>query len=138
MATIVQEAVIEVGAPECWDALLDFGALHRRLAPGFVLDVQMLGPREREVTFFSGAIAREYLVGVDDEHMRLAYAVTESPLRASRQNASAQVIPDGPARCRFVWITDVLPDELAGRIGPLMEGGMQAIKRALEAAATAS
>jgi hypothetical protein len=138
MATIVKEAVIEVGAPECWDALRDFGALHRRLAPGFVLDVQMLGPRERQVTFFSGAIAREYLVGVDDERMRLAYAVTESPLRASRQNASAQVIPEGPARCRFVWITDVLPDELAGHIGELMDGGMRTMKRALEAAATAS
>lgn len=41
-------------------------------------------------------------------------------------------------RCRFVWITDVLPDELAERLGELMDGGMRAMKRALEAAATGS
>jgi hypothetical protein len=136
MASIVKEAVIEVGAPECWGALRDFGALHQRLAPGFVTDVQMVGPRDREVTFFTGAVAREYLIGTDDEHMRLAYSVTESPLGASHQSASAQVISEGGSRCRFVWITDVVPDELAERIGELMDGGMRAMKQALEAAAT--
>jgi len=67
MASIVREVVVEGGAAGCWDAVRDFASLHERLAPGFITDVQMVSPREREITFFSGAVAREYLVGIDDD-----------------------------------------------------------------------
>ena len=111
-------------------------ALHQRLAPGFISDVQMVSPREREITFFSGAVAREYLVGIDDDRRRLAYTVVESPMGSTHHNASVEVHPDGEARCRFVWITDVLPDELAERTGELMDRGIAVIKETLEAATT--
>jgi len=136
MATVVREIGIDVAAGTCWDAVRDFGALGERLAPGFVTDVQMVGARERQVTFFTGSVAREYLVGSDDAMMRLAYAVTESPLGSSHMNAAVQVIADGDARCRFVWITDVLPDELADRVAALMDRGLDAIKTTLQTAAT--
>jgi hypothetical protein len=134
MATVVREIGIDVAAGTCWDAVRDFGALRERLAPGFVTDVQMVGTRERQVTFFTGSVAREYLVGSDDAMMRLAYAVTESPLGSSHMNAAVQVIADGDTRCRFVWITDVLPDELADRVAALMDRGLDAIKTTLESA----
>jgi hypothetical protein len=35
---------------------------------------------------------------------------------------------------RFVWIADLLPNELATRIAPLMEQGMRSIKETLESA----
>ena len=134
MASIVREVAVEAGAAECWDAVRDFAALHERLAPGFITDVQMLSPREREITFFSGAVAKEYLLGIDDDRRRLAYTVVESPMGSTHHNASVEVHPDGDTRCRFVWITDVLPDELAERTGTLMDRGIAIIKETLEAA----
>lgn len=136
MASIVREVGVEAGAAPCWDAVRDFPALRQRLAPGFITDVQMVSPREREITFFSGAVAREYLVGIDDDRRRLAYTVVASPMGSTHHNASVEVHPDGEARCRFVWITDVLPDELAERTGELMDRGIAVIKETLESATT--
>lgn len=134
MASIVKQVIVGAPAPACWDALRDFGALHRRLAAGFVTGVKMVGERDREVTFFTGAVARERLVGIDEELMRLAYAVVDSPLGSTHNNASAQIIPVDTDTCWFVWITDVLPDDLSGRIAELMDAGLKAIKKTLESA----
>jgi hypothetical protein len=135
MATVRREARIEAPDGQCWDALRDFGALHKRLARGFVTDTTMVGPRERQVTFFTGAVATEVLVGVDEDLMRLAYAVVQGPMGSTHYNASAQIVPDGAGRCRFVWIIDVLPDELSEAIAGAMDAGMRAMKTTLEAAA---
>ena len=54
MASIMREITVNAEAAQCWDAVRDFGALHQRLAPGFIIDVKMIGAREREVTFFGG------------------------------------------------------------------------------------
>jgi hypothetical protein len=54
--------------------------------------------------------------------------------RISHHNASAEIIADGKDRCRFVWTTDVLPDELAPYIDLQMSEGAKAMKAALEGA----
>ena len=36
----------------------------------------------------------------------------------------------------MVWIADFLPDEAAGTIGPMMEAGMAAMKKAMESEAS--
>jgi hypothetical protein len=131
MASIIREALIAAPARRCWDAVRAFDALHERLAPGFVTAVSMIRERDRQVTFFTGNVATERLIGIDDDAMRLAYTVIDGPLHAEHYNASAQVIPDGAEKCRFVWIIDVLPDELAGRVAQLMDAGLQAISAAL-------
>lgn len=127
MASIIRAAIIEAPAAKVWDALRDFGALHERLAPGFVTDSEMVSERDRRVTFFTGAVAVERLVGVDEERMRLAYCLVEGPLGAEHYNASVQIMPLGAAQCRFVWIVDVLPDGLAERVGGLMDAGLKAM-----------
>ncbi|HWO03250.1 MAG TPA: SRPBCC family protein, partial [Methylomirabilota bacterium] len=38
MASIRQEIHVEAGAEQVWDAIADVGAVHTRLAPGFVID----------------------------------------------------------------------------------------------------
>ena len=50
----------------------------------------------------------------------------------THHNASAQVLSDGPAGTRFVWIADLLPHELAPRIAAMIEEGLAVIKRTLE------
>jgi hypothetical protein len=105
--------------------------LHERLVPGFVVAARLDGD-SRVITFFNGAVAREVLVGVHDEARRLAYSVVESPLGTTHHNASAQVFADGTRTCRFVWTTDVLPDEAGAQIDELMERGIGVIKRTME------
>jgi hypothetical protein len=135
VASVVKEIVVEADAELCWDAVRDFGGLHRRLVPGFVTDLQMVGDRQRRITFLTGAVATEYLVGRDEGRRRLAYTVTESPMGSSHHNASVEVVPTGDGRCRFIWTTDVLPDELAERTGELMDAGIRVIKQTLEGVA---
>jgi hypothetical protein len=131
MASIIREIEIDAPADHCWDALADFGAVHERIAPGFLVDARMEDATTRTVTFFTGAVARERLVGLDHEHRRLAYSVVESSLGATHHNASAQVVPIDARRSRFVWTTDVLPDALADVIAMLMDQGILVIKRTL-------
>jgi hypothetical protein len=139
MATIIKEALVDASPDDAWDALRDFGAVHERLVPGFVVDCRLDGDDARIVTFFTGGVAREVLVGVDDAARRLAYSVVEGPLDSTHHNASAQVFAagDGGTRTRFVWITDVLPDAVAAVTDQLMERGIGVIKQTLEAATTA-
>jgi len=132
MASLVREAVIEAPAARCWDAIRDFGALPERLARGFVTHLTMTGDRERTITFFTGAVATELLIGLDEPSMRLAYTVTDGPLNAAHYNAAVQVIAVETGSCRLVWAIDVLPDELGPRVGELMDVGLTAIKATLE------
>jgi carbon monoxide dehydrogenase subunit G len=134
MASIIRETVIDADPADVWTAVADFGAVHERLVPGFVVESVLDGPGTRVVTFFNGVVAREMLVGTDDDARRLAYSVVDGPLAATHHNASAQVVPDG-GRSRFVWITDVLPDELGAAIAEMMDRGIRVIKQTLERAA---
>jgi carbon monoxide dehydrogenase subunit G len=132
MASIIREVEIDARPEEVWAALRDFGALHERLVPGFVVDCRLDGDDTRIVRFFNGAVAREVLIGIDDTQRRLAYSVVESPLGFAHNSASAQVFAEGAERCRFVWITDLLPDGLGIRTAELMEHGVAIVKKTLE------
>ena len=48
-------------------------------------------------------------------------------------NASIQVFARNGGS-RVVWLTDFLPDEAAKVVGPMMEQGLAAMKRALDGA----
>lgn len=132
MASIIRQTYIDAPAGDVWDAVRDFGAVDRRLVPGFVIESRLDGDTTRVVTFFNGGVAREVLVGIDDDARRLAYSVTEGPLGATHHNSSAQIFDVGDDGCRFVWITDVLPDALTASVGDLMDRGIAVIKQTLE------
>ena len=110
MASIHKDIPIDAHPADVWAAVRDFGALHRRLVPGFVLDARLDGDA-RIVTFANGTVARELLVDCDDARRRLVYAVISE--RVKQHSASVQVIADGDARSRLIWIVDVLPNEIA-------------------------
>jgi hypothetical protein len=110
MASIHNDISLDASAADVWDAVRDFGALHRRLVPGFVTACDLDG-EARIVSFANGSVAREVLVDSDDARRRLVYAIRNE--RLQHYSASAQVIADGEARCRLVWIIDMLPNELA-------------------------
>jgi len=130
MASIREEISIRAPADRVWDALRDVGALHTRLVPGFVVDTQ-LEPGARIVTFGNGRVARERIVDVNDRERRVVWAVVGEPFE--HHNASAQVFPEPSGGCRFVWIADLLPHELASSVGGMMKQGLRVIQQTFEA-----
>jgi hypothetical protein len=129
MASIRKEILIEARPDGVWDAIRDVGAIHTRLAPGFVTDTR-LEDGARTVTFGNGMVARELIVDIDDAARRLVWAVVGG--RLTHHNGSLQVFAEGAHNCRVVWIADLLPNDLAGAVGGMMEQGMAAMKRNLE------
>src|SRR5262245_44505988 len=104
MATIQKEIVTQAAPEAVWDAVKDFQAVHRRLVPGFVRDVQP-EPGARVVTFANGTVARELLVACDDAARRLVYSARSE--RLTHHNAAVAVLPEPGGRTRLVWTTDV-------------------------------
>jgi activator of HSP90 ATPase len=132
MASIRVERLINAPADEIWDALRDWGAIHQRLAPGFVTDARLDG-EDRIVTFFNGAVVREVLVSRDEEERRLAWSVVDGPY--THHNGVAQVFAEGEGS-RFVWTADLLPNEAAAPTGEMMEQGIEVLKKTQEEAAS--
>jgi hypothetical protein len=129
MASIRREILIRARPEKVWEAVRDVGAVHTRLAPGFVVDTR-LEAGARVVTFANGLVARELIVDIDDDARRLVWAVVER--RPTHHNASMQVFADGAEHSRAVWIADLLPHELAGAIGAMIEQGLSVMKQTLE------
>jgi Polyketide cyclase / dehydrase and lipid transport len=128
MASIHKDIPIDASPAEVWAAVRDFGSLHKRLVPGFVLDVRLDG-EARIVTFANGTVARELLVDCDDARRRLVYAAISE--RIKQHSASVQVMADGDTRSRLIWIADVLPNEIAPYIDGQMDQAALAMQKAL-------
>ena len=128
MATINKEVEIHAPPEQVWDALRDVGALHSRLATGFVADTRMEG-NARIVTFANGMVVREDIVAVDDAARRVAWAIIGQQFH--HYNGAARVF-DHADGARFVWTTDLLPDELAPNVDAMMTAGIAAIKKTIE------
>ena len=132
MASIRKDIPIQAPAHDVWDAVRDFGALHTRLVPGFVLDTKLDG-EARIVTFASGTVARELLIDCDDARRRLAYAVISE--RMKHYSASVEVVADGDTNSRLIWTVDLLPHEIAPYVSGQMEQGVLAMQKTLGRAA---
>ena len=130
MATLRREIALNANAATVWSAIKDFGAVHTRVAAGFLTKLEM-DKGDRIVTFFNGLVARERLVTIDDEACRLVYAVVDG--RPSHYNAAVQVFPEDRGS-RVVWTIDLLPDELAPAIGAMMDQAVTAMSKTLTAA----
>ena len=128
MGSIHKDIPIDAAPDDVWAAVRDFGAVHKRLVPGFVLDARLDGDA-RIVTFANGTVARELLVDCDDARRRLVYAVISE--RVKQHSASVQVLADGNTRSRIIWIIDVLPDEIAPYIDAQMDQAALAMRKAL-------
>ncbi len=128
MASIHKDIPIDARPEDVWAAVRDFGAVHRRLAPGFVTDTRLDGDA-RIVTFHNGTVARELLVDCDDTRRRLAYAIVGE--RVKHYSASIQILSDGEASTRMIWTVDVLPNEIAPYISSQMDLGVLAMQKAL-------
>jgi hypothetical protein len=128
MASIHKDIPINVAPDAVWAAVRDFGNVHTRLAPGFVIDARLDGDA-RVVTFANGNVARELLVDCDEARRRLAYAISNE--RVSHYSASLQVLAEGATQSRLIWIVDVLPNAMAPYISSQMDLGALAVQKTL-------
>src|SRR5215831_12430437 len=130
MASIRQEIHVKASPEAVWDAIRDIGALHHRLVPGFVVDTK-LEPGARIVTFGNGMVVRELIVDVNDDSTRVVWSVQSELM--TQHNWSSQVFKGEDGHTIVTWIADLLPDEAAGPVGQMMEQGIVAMKKTLDA-----
>jgi carbon monoxide dehydrogenase subunit G len=132
MASVHHEIVIEADAANVWDVIRDVSAVHERLLPGRVAATR-LDRDQRVLTFPNGREVREWIIDIDDQRRRVAYAVSGGDsLGLTYHHASFEVVSDGPGRCLLVWITDVLPHNLADQVRARVIAAAEEIRRTLE------
>ena len=73
---------------------------------------------------------RELIVDVDDQSCRHAWSARGEPF--THHNASIQAFAEDDGTCRLVWIADLLPHEIAGTVGEMMQQGLKTMKETLE------
>jgi len=132
MGSVIRAVEIGIPIDKAWSLLRDFGAA-ADLFPDVLSGCEVSGDT-RTVTFRNGATVVERLVTVDDQHHRVAYAVVGGDF--THHSASMRLTPSGEG-VAFTWESDVLPDDRAARIMPLVEAGCASIKRSLESRAGA-
>jgi Polyketide cyclase / dehydrase and lipid transport len=131
MATAHHEIHIQTPAARVWELVRDFHAAPTRMAPGFATDSTPDGADVRVVTFANGAVARERLISCDETLRRTVFSIIGGTVTPEHDNSSMQVFDDAGG-CRFVWIHDVLPDELAPRLSGAMERALPILKHTAE------
>jgi AraC family transcriptional regulator len=117
-------------SPELADKIGAGGEAWRRVAVPPIAPLAMLGSLAQSIA--DGLTD----LGLDEVGMMLAARFVDL-MRGERRRPVRTTSRDRPrcvtaALCRFVWITDVLPDAAAERICPLMNAGVTALKQSLE------
>ena len=131
MASVRKTFSIEAAADQVWAALADFHNVHKRVAPGFVIDSKPDGDA-RIVKFSNGTNAREVLVDRDAKLRRLVYAVAGSE-RLTHHSASVQVFAAAGQGSRVVWMADLLPNAMRSPIEAMKGQGLAVMKKTLDA-----
>lgn len=129
MATITKQVEIDIAPDAAWDAVRDWGAVHKRLCPSVLSDCRV-EEEARIVTFANGLVARELIVAVDEEARRLVWAVVGTTL-LTHHNGAMQVLASGEGS-RIIWTADLLPHKAALQVADLMELGCAAMKATLQ------
>ncbi len=135
MASIRKELNLAAPAAFVWEAFRDVGAIHSRLARGFVVNTVLDGDT-RAVTFANGMTVRERIVTIDEGARVLVYSAEGGQL--THHNASFEVRDAGAGRSTIVWTAHLLPDAAAPTIDGMMTAGVESMRQTLEADATVS
>jgi len=129
MASIYREFTVEADPNIVWSAIRDVGAIHQRLAKGFVVDTQLEGG-VRTVTFKNGVVAKERILGIDYQNRRMAYAIISDKLE--HHSAAFQVFAESNRQTRIIWTADILPNEMENYLSEMTDRAIEAMKGTLE------
>ncbi len=123
MASIHVEATVDVTPDELWSRVADAGRVSELLD---VVAESSLDGDIRSCTLADGRPLIERIITVDHDNRRVAYTVLEG-MPVEHHAASMQVLAAGDGRATLRWITDVAPDEVAERLGPLFQAEMEGL-----------
>ena len=126
MATVYKEFIVNASPDFVWEAIRDVGAVHTRLAQGFVTNTLLSGDT-RTVTFSNGFVVREQIITISDELRRLSYTAIGG--RTSHHNAYFQVLATAEGKARVLWVTDFLSEDVRAPIAQMVDSGSTAIQR---------
>ncbi|MBO6937888.1 MAG: SRPBCC family protein [Deltaproteobacteria bacterium] len=127
MTTIYRDIPLTLNASDAWQRLRDPSMIDK-VVP--VVASSTVDGDRRVCTTADGSEIREVILGVDDEHRRISYAVLQSPWGFEFHASSMQVVEqDGEVRMR--WITDVKPDTLAEQLAEVIDAQVAGVQGAL-------
>ena len=125
MATIWWEEPVAAPAERAWAALRRVEQAHLLFSPVLV-GAEMEGDI-RTVTFANGLVARERVITVDEQRRRVVYSVLGNNFE--HHSASMTIQPVDEVSCRFIWVSDFLPDARIQAVQPLVEQGSRALAK---------
>jgi len=128
MATIYREFEIGATPDAAWKALRDVGRIDELIT--FLGEVTVEGD-QRTCALGDQGTLDELIVSVDDERRRIAYSIRESPFNFQHHNASMQVLPNGGSGSRFIWTTDIKPDDAVPALSEALDAAVESFKRTL-------
>ena len=131
MATIRHEQPIAVPAEKAWEMLRQPELADQLFSP--VLVGCTMQDDVRTVTFANGLVVSEQIITIDDADRRLAYHAMGEMFE--QHSASMQIIPVDDGNCRFIWISDFLPEDRAETVQPLVTQGSNALAQNIQARA---
>jgi len=115
MATIYRSAQLFVPASVAWDFIDRYTRSEVHAFTNCVSERQI--DDYRVVVTADGMEFWERNVTVDPERMRAVYAIPTFP-GAEHHQAEMRVVDDGEGRSALLWITDLLPHDLAEAMAP--------------------
>jgi hypothetical protein len=71
----------------------------------------------------------ELIVSVDDENRCVVHSIRESQFNFTHHSASMQAITNGEGRTRFLWVTDLKPDDAVQE--DIFDAAVASVKEAL-------
>jgi hypothetical protein len=129
VASIYREFTVEADPNIVWSAIRDVGAVHQRLAKGFIVDTH-IEDDIRTVSFRNGVIAKERILSIDSQNRRMAYTVLSDKLK--HHSAAFQVFAETNRQTRIVWTADILPNEMENYLSEMTDLAIKAMKGTLE------
>jgi hypothetical protein len=117
MAKIWWEELVAAPAERAWSALRRVDMAHILFSPVLV-DCEMERD-SRTVTFANGLVVRERVITLDEQRRSIAYSVLGDMFE--HHSASMTILPVDETSCRFIWISDLLPDQRTEIVQPLVE-----------------
>lgn len=95
------------------------------------IETATAGDGTRTCTLGGGHELTEEIVTVDQELRRFQYRITGG-MPVQYHLGTVDVLEDGPQRSLVVYSTEIVPDDLAGSVGPSVESGVKGLKAHLE------
>ncbi|MDQ3454368.1 MAG: SRPBCC family protein [Actinomycetota bacterium] len=129
MATLRSDIRIDRPAGEVWSVVSDAGRISEWF-PSVLTSTASGSGRSCELQ--GGVPLEEEIVTNDDALRRFQYRIVGGGVPAESHLGTVDVLAVDDATSLVVYSTEITPDELAGTMGPAVEGGVRGLKEYCE------